>query len=425
MLKLLIAFVLILCNAGFALSELAVVSASRARLQALAEQGRRGARSALALAEHPGRFLSTVQIGITLVGIVAGAVSGAALGKDLGLILQEMGLSRLSADAAGYGIVIGLITYFSVVIGELVPKHIALANPEAIACAIAPTMTWLSRLAAPAVWLLDSSTRLVIRLLGRSPKQGEEITDEEIRLVMGEAARAGVIRHDERDMIAAVMRFADRTVRSVMTHRTNVSYLDANAPESEKLALLARTAHSCVPVADGGPENILGVIRVRELLPALAAGRKVRVEEFVRSAPAVPDTIAALDALSVLRKSRVPIALVHDEYGDFEGVITPADILDALAGAFRSDTVAREAEARQLPDGSWRIAGAMPADELADRIGLDLPHPREYETAAGMLLAAFARLPEEGESIDLQDWRFTVLKMEDRRIEEISAVRTQ
>lgn len=423
MLELAVAVFLIALNGVFALSELAIVSARKARLKTMVDSGRVGAKAALALAEDPGRFLSTVQIGITLVGILAGAFSGAALGALVTDFFLGYGMPEWGAEALGYGLVISAITYFSVVVGELVPKHLALRNAEGIACAMAPAMSFLSRAAGPVVWLLDASTRLVFRLFGRTTDSASAVTEEEIKTIVAEAETAGVIEVDERRMISGVLRLGDRAVRGVMTPRTDVDWIDLKDDEADVQKCLIETPHSRIPVAEGDADNMIGVIQSRELLASLLAGQPLNVRAHVRTAPVVPDTLDALDALNVLREAEVPMALVHDEYGHFEGVVTPADILDAIAGAFRSDEETSEPEAVRREDGSWLLAGWMPADEMAEQLGLVLPENRGYETVAGLVIGELQHLPSTGECIETLGWRFEVLDLDGRRVDKILATR--
>ena len=425
MLELIIALVLIALNGVFALSELAIVSARKVRLKTMADAGRPGAKAALALAEEPGRFLSTVQIGITLVGILAGAFSGAALGERLQDILAGWGMPVWLADPLGYGLVIAVITYLSVVIGELVPKHLALRNTEGIACAMAPPMALLSRMAGPLVGLLDASTKLVFRLFGQSTEPQSAITDEEIKTVVAEAESAGVIETDERKMISGVLRLGDRAVRGIMTPRTDVDWIDLEDTAFDIRESLIKTPHSRLPVAEGDQDNMIGVVQARELLAAFLADRPLDIRAHVRPAPIVPDTLDALDALNILREAEVPMALVHDEYGHFEGVVTPADILDAIAGAFRSDEDTAEPEALQREDGSWLLAGWMPADEMAEQLGIVLPTGRDYETVAGLVIGELHHLPAVGETIDTLGWRFEVVDLDGRRVDKVLARRVE
>jgi putative hemolysin len=415
--ELAVAFALIGLNGAFALSELAVVSSRKSRLRTMVEARRPGAHAALALAEEPGRFLSAVQIGITLVGILSGAVSGAALGDRLTAILLDLGLSKGLADGLGYGLVIAAITYLSVIVGELVPKHVALRDPEGIACRVAPAMRLIARVAMPAVWLLDASTRAVFRLLGQEASSASAVTEEEIRTIVAEAETAGVIETDERKMIAGVLRLGDRAVRGVMTPRTDVHWIDLDRDETEIRAMLMASPHARLPVGEGNPDNMLGVVQLRELVRPLMENEKVDLRAYIRPAPVLPDTLDALDALSALQAAEVPMALVHDEYGHFDGLVTPADILDAIAGAFHSE--AQEPEAVQRQDGSWLIAGWMPVDEMADQLGIKLESSRDYETAAGLVIARLQRLPETGETCEIAGWRFEVVDLDGRRIDKI------
>jgi putative hemolysin len=414
---------LIILNGVFALSELAVVSARKARLEILADRGIAGARAAIALSENPGKFLSTVQIGITLVGIIAGAFSGATLGTRMSGFLVSMGVRPDIADIGGYALVIGIITYLSVIIGELVPKHLALKNPERIACFVARPMNILSRVAAPAVWALDASTRGVFKLLGISTASESSITDEEILTIVAEAGNTGVIEEAERSMISGVIRLGDRSVRAVMTPRTEVEMVDIDEDSMALKRKLISANHSCLPAFEGDRDNVIGVIMLRDMIEPMLASSMVVIREHVRHAPIIPDTLDALAALKVLRDSDVPMALVHDEYGHFEGLLTPADILDAIAGAFASDEDQSEPEAVRREDGSWLLAGWMPVDEMADLLGVDLPATRPYETVAGFVIDRLQRIPMTGESMEFDNWRFEVVDLDHRRVDKVLASR--
>lgn len=421
MLELAIAFFLIALNGVFALSELAIVSARRPRLKAMAERGRSGASTALALMEDSGRFLSTVQIGITLVGILAGAFSGAALGDRLTQIFLERGMPEGAAEPLGYGVVIGLITYFSIVIGELVPKQLALRHPEGIACAMAPLMLVVSKVGAPAVWLLNASTRLIFSLFGTADEGDNTVTEEEIKMLVGEAESAGVIEEEERRMISGVLRLGDRPVRGLMTPRTDVDWIDLEDDEESIRTLLIDTPHSRLPVTEGSSDNVIGVVQSRGLLASLLSGQPMDVRAHLQQAPVIPDTLYALDALAVLRDSAVPMALVHDEYGHFEGIVTPADALEAIVGAFRSDGEAPDPDAVRRDDGSWLLAGSMPVDEMAEILGVHLPENRSYHTVGGLVISEIQHLPETGEHVDALGWRFEVVDLDGRRIDKVLA----
>ncbi len=423
MIELLIVAGLILLNGMFALSELAVVSARQPRLKVMAAGGIAGAQTAIRLAEDPGRFLSAVQIGITLIGIVNGAYSGEAFGIRASDALQSAGVSPAVAGPLGYGLVIIIITYLSVIVGELVPKNLALQNPEGIACKVAPPMALFSRLAAPAVWLLDASTRLVFRAAGQSTENETKVTDEEIRAIIAEAESSGVIEAGEREMIAGVMRLADRAVVALMTPRREVDWIDVTKPEEDIRARLTTTAHSRLPVGEGSDNALIGVVQTRELLADLLSGKPLDVRRHIRTAPIVPDATDALDVLRVLREADVPMALIHDEYGDFEGIVTPADILEAIAGVFRSHDGGGELMAKERDDGSWLLAGSMPADEMAEKVGLTLPADRNYATVAGFVISHLMHLPRIGEHVDAGGWRFEVVDLDGRRIDKVLASR--
>jgi len=421
--ELIIAVGLIALNALFSLSEFAIVSARKTRLRTLADIGRSGAALALELAENPGRFLSTVQIGITLVGILAGAFSGAALGAEASSWLRQHGVWEGAVDPLGYGLVIGVITYLSVVVGELVPKQIALRNAEGIACTMAPVMYGLSKLAAPLVYLLDLSTRTIFKVFGVTELQETAPTEEEIKTLVEEAADAGVIESDEQRMITGVLRLGDRHVSAVMTPRTDVEWLDLELDDDEIRTVLANTKHSRLPVGEGSPDRMIGVLQVRELLAPMLTGGRFDPRAHVRKAPEFPDVLDALDALQALRQAEVPMALVHDEHGHFDGIVTPADILDAIAGAFRSDEGSNDPEAVLREDGSWLLAGWMPADEAAELLHIGLPERREYETVAGLIISALQRLPTTGEFVEAHGWRFEVVDLDGRRVDKILAAK--
>jgi magnesium and cobalt exporter, CNNM family len=428
LLELTIVCVLIVLNGLLAMAELAVVSSRPARLRALVEREVIGARRALALASDPGRFLSSVQIGITLIGVLSGAFSGATLGVRLSDWLADLGLPRAVADATGVGIVVTVITYASLIIGELVPKQIALRDPEAIAVRVAPAMTILARAAAPLVWLLDMSGDIVLRLLGHPEETKQHVTDEEIRTLIAEAETAGVIEPGERQMIAGVMRLGDRPVRAMMTPRREIDMVDLSADTATVCSAIMGSVHSRLPVHEGNPDEVLGVVQAKELLDAYMCGKvpEIRgqiIRDHVRQAPVIPDTADALSVVDLIKTSPVHIALVHDEYGHFEGVVTNSDILEAIVGVFRTDEGPVEPDAVQRDDGSWLVSGSMPADEMGERLGIDVPEDRSYHTAAGFVLEHMGHLPNVGEKFETHDWRFEIVDLDGRRIDKILASR--
>ena len=421
--EIIIVAALIVTNGLLAMSELAIVSARPARLKTMRDKGVRGAARALKLAADPGRFLSTVQIGITLVGVLSGAFSGATLGTRLAGFLAEAGISEGMADAAGVGIVVALITYASLIIGELVPKQIALRDPEGIAARMAPAMTLLATVAMPLVWFLDISGRAVLFVLGQRSEGSSGVSDEEIRMIIAEAEGAGVIEPGEGDMMEGVMRLADRTVRALMTPRRQVEWLEKDADEDALREALLAAEHSYLPVAGKELDEMAGVVRTRDLLRPAFEKKPIRLEKHLLKAPVVHDRASALDVLASLKAAEVPMALIHDEYGHFEGIVTPADILEAIAGEFRSDMSEDDGRLVQREDGSWLVSGSIPADEMADRLGIELPEKRDYATAAGFILSHLGHLPVTGEKVDVPGWRFEVIDLDGRRIDKLIAHR--
>jgi putative hemolysin len=263
-------------------------------------------------------------------------------------------------------------------------------------------MVLFSRIAAPAVWILDTSTRFVFRLFGQTTEKETRVTDEEIRSLIAEAESTGVIEKDEQQMIAGVMRLADRAVIGLMTPRSDVDWINVSADEAEIRQRLITTPHSRLPVADSSPDHMLGVVQTRELLAGILAGKPLDVRAHIRRAPIVPESIDALKILAILREAEVPMALIHDEYGHFEGLVTPTDILEAIAGVFKSDSAGVEPYAIERDDGSWLLSGAMPVDEMADQIGVTLPKDRSFTTVAGFVLARMQHIPKTGESIEVR-----------------------
>ncbi|WP_427964047.1 hemolysin family protein [Altererythrobacter sp.] len=411
---------LIVLNGVFAMSELAIVSARTARLRTARDKGSASARIALALAADPGKFLSTVQIGITLIGIIAGAYSGASLGGPVGERLALLGVPARMAGDFGFGTVIALTTYLSLVVGELVPKQLALRAAVPIALVMARPMAILARIAAPLVWLLDTSSGALIRLFGVRPGGQSNVTAEELHMIFAEATRSGVIEAEQHQILAGVVRLAERPVRELMTPRTEIDWVDVNASEDEIRAAIESSPHSLLPVADGSPDTVLGVIKVREVLALLVAGRPVSLTQLMRKAEVVPDQLDAMDALRVLQQSEIAMAVVHDEYGHLDGIVTPVDLLTAIVGEFVSDQDEREGpQIVERSDGSLLVSGALSADALADRLGFEYAEDREFGTAAGYALSVFKKLPIEGESFTDQGWRFEVVDMDRRRIDKL------
>ena len=423
-LDVLLILALVAVNGVLSMSELAIVSSREARLKALAKSGSGGAQCALDLAADPGRFLSTVQSGITLIGILTGAFSGATLGEPIAQRIELLGLAPTTAHTLGFGLVIVLTTYVSLVIGEIVPKQIALRSPEPIAVFMSRPMRWLAMLTAPFVWLLNNTSTLIFKLFRFDRGSKNQVTAEELHLVVAEAQSAGVLEESERAIISGIVRLADRPVREVMTPRTDVNWIDIHATAEEVRRELLEFPHSRIPVADGSVDNIVGVIQSRDILAAVIEGQALDLNRLCRSAPVIPDLMDAIDALAVLRSADVPLALVHDEYGHFDGIVTPGSILAALAGTFAHDVeLGEEPPLVEREDGSWLVSGAASADLLIDQLGIRLPDDREYSTVAGFALSVLKHLPETGEVFRHDGWSFEVVDMDGRKIDKLIASR--
>ncbi|MFT4012374.1 MAG: hemolysin family protein [Paracoccus sp. (in: a-proteobacteria)] len=418
--EILIVVLLTLVNGLLSMSELAIVSSRPARLKVLAERGSKGAQTALDLADDPGRFLSSVQIGITLVGVLSGAFSGATLGARLSAALPGWGVPATVAQPLGTGLVVVAITYLSLILGELVPKQVALRQPEQVAQRVAPLMRGISRVAAPLVWLLDRSGKLVLRLLGQTGTDSSGISDEEIRLVIAEAENAGVMHRAETEMIAGVMRIADRSARGLMTPRRDIVAIDV-ADSFASVARKFRQSHRTrLPVSDGDENNMIGVVASADLVAISAQNFDIR--QLMKEAPIIPETMDAPDVISRLRTSPGQMLLVYDEYGHFEGVVTPMDVLEAITGEF-SGLDDDEPKLVEREDGSLLVAGWMPADELADRLGMSLHEDHDFSTVAGLVLDLAGQIPQIGDSVDWGAWRIEVLDLDGRRIDKLLVAR--
>ena len=422
-LEICVVVVLIILNGLLAMSELAIVSSRLARLRRMVDMNVNGSRRALALASDPGKFLSTVQIGITLVGVLSGAFSGATIGLRLAGWLMGFGLSTGVADALGIGAVVAVITYASLIIGELVPKQIALHDPEAVAVRVAPAMTILAKAMLPLVWILNASGKAVLWLLRQHEPPGEKVTEEEIRTLISEAEHAGVLESGEKEMIAGVMRLGDRPVRAVMTPRRDVDMLNLSDNVKAIRAVIAKSPRSRMPVYETDSDHVLGVVQAKDLLHNYMTSRKLDIRNAIRTAPLIPDSIDARDVVSILKASPVHIGLVVDEYGHFEGVVTSADILESIVGEFRTESGLTEPPIVRRDDGSLLISGDMAVDEFAEFTRIKLPENRSYHTVAGFILDGFGNLPAVADSFDKYGWRFEVVDLDGRRVDKVLATK--
>jgi putative hemolysin len=425
-LQIAVIFLLMVLNGLFAMAEMSLVAARKARLQHAADRGREGARVALELKHDPSRLLSTVQIGITVTGILAGAVGGATLAERLAEYLHEIaGPIGIYAHAISITVVVISISYLSLIVGELVPKRIALGRPESIAARLAGLMRFLGRLAAPLEWLLRSSTNLVLRLIPLKPEEHATVTEEEINLMLREGAAAGEFHHGEAAIVQMALRLGDRHVSAVMTPRTQVEWLNLQDSAAEQRQTITASPHSRFPVFDGGPQHVAGIVQVKDLLAAELAGKPFDLRAVIRPPLFLPNTVTALRALEMFKKSGEPLAIVVDEYGDFEGVVTLHDILQALVGDIASPGEDTDPAIVKRDDGSWLLDGMMPIDEVKDAIGLaQLPDEEEgeFHTLGGFIMASVNRVPTVGDHFIIDGYRFEVVDMDGRRVDRVLVV---
>ncbi len=420
--ELLVLALLILINGFFAMAELAIVSARRVRLQQMAEAGKRGAATALRLIDDPVKLLSTTQVGITLIGIIAGAYSGATLADPVADYLRTIPALAPYAHALALGGVVVGVAYITLVIGELVPKRIALNHAEAIAAAVAPFMNLLAEAGAAIVWFLRVSTHAVLALFRIRPAADTAVTEEEVKALIAEGASVGVFHRAEQEMIEGVLRIGDRTVRSIMVPRPAVDWLDADDPPEELFAQIAATGHSRYPVARGDIEEVIGVAHTKDLLEQQRQRGTIDVVAAAREAPFVVDLMPVLRVLERFRRSTVHMAIVVDERGTFEGIVTPTDILTAIAGDLPESEEEGEPEAVQREDGSWLLDGMMSVDDVERTLGLkDMGENGDFNTIAGFVLHHLGRIPVAGEHFRWKGWRFEVVDLDGRRIDKILA----
>jgi putative hemolysin len=418
-LELLLVLALILLNGFFAMSEMSVMTARKSRLRQMAQTSLR-ARRALDLAEKPENFLSTVQIGITLIGVLTGLLGGEAIGLRIAAWLQEV-IPAVSdyAPLIGKITAVALITYLTLIFGELVPKRLAITRSEDIAGVVSVPMSWLARVAAPGVWLLSKSTRLVLRLFGLGKDQAGSITEEEIRMLVAEGHEQGVIDVDERNMMNRVLRLGDRTADSMMTPRKRVVWLDAAASYEENIAIMRESQFSRFPVYRGGDHDVMGVLEVKSLLDRFADPNP-EIFRYLREPLFVSESTHAMKLLEIFREEQQSLALVVDEYGEIQGLVTLSDLMGAVIGRLqaaenREDTplvVVRD-------DGSLLVDGSLPNDDLRELLGVQLPDDEEYNTVAGLVIERFGRIPHVGEHFEWAGWRFEIVDLDGARIDKL------
>ena len=416
-------FVLILVNGVFAMSEIALVTARRGRMQRMADENQPGAAAALELAEEPTRFLSTIAIGITSIGILNGVVGEAVVARPLSIWMQGYGVTKDHADLGSTALAVVMITYFSIVIGELVPKRVAQIRPEAIARFVSRPMQVLGIVTKPFVKLLTLSTEVLLRLLGLRDKTNNAVTEEEIHSLLEEGSDAGVIDPHEHEMARNVFRLDDRAVVSLMIPRLELVALDVEDPLEENLRKVQASDHSRFPVCAGGWDEVLGMASSKMMLGQLLRQEEIDLRSNLQPAVFVPETMNGTDLLASFRTSSVHSAIVVDEYGDVQGMVTLHDLLEAITGEFHTSN-REDSWAVQREDGSWLLDGMLAIPELKDILDLRTVIEEErgrYHTLAGMLMQLLGRVPAETDHVEWEKWRFEILDMDGQRIDKVLA----
>lgn len=416
---------LVILNGFFAMAELAVVSSRIPRLKRLSQQGVFGAQTAVHLASNPGRFLSTVQIGITLVGLMAGAYSGARLSAQARAYLEQFPILAGYTDGLALVMVVLPVTYVSLVIGELVPKQIALKNAERIACFVALPMYYLAKITVPVVAFLDLSNRVLLRLLGIRPESSATVTEEEVKALIAEGAQMGVFEHKERQMIEGIMRLPDMPVRAIVTPRQNIAMIEITEPFAAVIEKIRRSRHSRYILYRGSMDQVLGILSVKDMLVELGSKGSVNLVDCCQEVMVIPESTSVLKTLEVFRKSPINMALVVDEYGSIEGVVTLKNVLQAIVGTLPEHSTRRHAGVLTREDGSVLLDGLLAIHEAEEALGVTgmVTDDDDYHTVAGFLLAQLGRMPNEGDVVEWNGWKFEIIDMDERRIDKLLATR--
>lgn len=423
--NLIIILLLIIINGIFALSEIAVVSARRSRLQQRAEEGNRGSRVALELISEPTHFFSTIQTGITLVGILAGAFGGVTIAGYLSAVLVKIPQIAPYAYGISLGIVVLAITYLTLIIGELLPKQLALSNPEEIADLVSRPMKFFSKILAPAVYVLSASTNLLARILGIRPARELPISAEEITILLEQGESAGVFEPTEQEIVESALRLDDLRVSALITPRMDITWLDIDDPPEKILAAIANSPHSNFPVAHKNLDNVTGIVQGRDILIRRAMGQPAELMTLMKPPVFVPESQSALEMLEMFKHSSQHMAMVIDEFGGLMGLVTLTDILEALVGDIRSPGLPEEPEAVKLGGGAWILDGSLPLHEFMEILDMkELPEEAEggYDTLGGFVMAVLGRIPNKGDSFEHADYRFEVMEMVGKRVEKVKAV---
>lgn len=419
--EVIILFLLILLNGVFALAELSIVSARRERLQMLVDSGNSGAAIALRMSLEPTSLLSTVQVGITLIGILAGAFGGAALTDELAQLIQPLPVIGPYSRTIALGIVVGTITFFSVVLGELVPKRLALRNPERIASTVARPMSGLSSLARPIVRLLSLATAFFLRILGvRDDINESTVTEEEIKVLVEQGAQAGVFEQAEREMVESIFRFGDRQLRSLMTPRTEIVWLDINDPEEDIRETVRQSHHSRFPVCDGALDRVLGVVQAKNLLSSSWSDEPFDLRDVLDPPLFLPETMLALRALERFKQTGIQVALLVDEFGGIEGLVTLIDMMEAIVGDIPTLEEIAEPPVVIREDGSYLVEGYLDVDDLKTLLVADeLPNEEDFQTLGGFVVSLIGRLPRVGDHVAWDGYRFEIVDMDGNRVDKV------
>ena len=414
--------ILLIANGFLSMAEMAVVSSRRPRLQTMAAEGKPGAARALALAEDPGDFLSTVQIGITAIGIFTGVFSGARLAEPVASVLRTIPLLADYADPTAIFIVVLITTYLSLIVAELTPKRVALSRPEEIAALVAPSMDLLAKIARPLVFLLDRSSEGLAQILGVRPSDAPTVTDEEVRIMLQQGAKVGIFEPIEEEIVTQVFRLSDRRASAIMTPRTEIDWIDVEEDVEVVRTLLMESSHSRFPLAEGSLDHVVGIVFVRDLLLQRMAGGAADLRAIVRPALFLPESMTALDVVEQMRASRSHMALIINEYGGLEGLVTISDVVEAILGSVETPGVEEEPEIVQRADGSWLVNGMWSVDAFQEQFGLkDLParDDLDYQTVGGMIMAVLEQVPNVGSHVEVDGYTLEVMDMDGRRVDKV------
>ena len=413
--------ILILLNALFAMAEMSIVSSRGERLRMLVDSGTKGAATALQLSQEPTVFLSTVQVGITLIGILAGAFGSASLTDELSQLIASIPVIAPYSRTIALALVVGIITFFQVVVGELVPKRLALRNPERIAASVAGPMSLLSRIARPVVRLLALATRFFLRILGvRGDISEMTVTEEEIKVLVEQGAQAGIFEEAERDMVESIFRFGDRQLRSLMTPRTEIVWLDITEPEQVIRETVSQSHHSRFPVCDGALDRVIGIVEAKDLLSSSWSDQPFDLQAILQPPLFLPETMLALRALERFKQTGIQGALLVDEFGGIEGLVTLIDMMEAIVGDIPTAEEIAEPPGGMREDGSYLVDGSVDVDDLKELLAVnELPDEGDYQTLGGFIVLLIGRLPRVGDTIDWGDYLFEIVDMDGNRVDKV------